>query len=186
MTWHADRPPGTDGPLCLADLRRSHRRTTGHPERPATPRSLDGPAALHPPVAVVIHGDTALGQQLLNIAVGQAVAGTTAPHEITSRGNRKPAKTRSYGGAHRTSSGQPRSTNATARLYRAAIRWKEVIDVLLSARDLARRAGFFHPRCAGRSRPKSSPTARRSTCGCLMSWSLGAAHHGRHANNPVR
>jgi hypothetical protein len=64
------------------------------PARSGSLDELQG-ETLHPPVdADVTDSDSALGQQLLNIAVGQSVPRyqrTTT--EITSGGNRKPANT---------------------------------------------------------------------------------------------
>ncbi len=84
----------------------------------ARPRRLDelGGEALDPPVdGHVIDGDTALGHQLLAIAVGQAIAQVQrTATEITSRGNLKPANTEDEPDDITTPvSCPPRSTNAT-------------------------------------------------------------------------
>ena len=62
----------------------------------------------------MINSDAALGQQLLHIPVGQAIPQVPADG-ITSRGNRKPAKTElaSDAAVTRPVSGHPRSANAT-------------------------------------------------------------------------
>ena len=85
---------------------------------PTRPGGLDelGREPLHPSVyGHVIDGDAALGQQLLHVVVGQAVAQALADRDTTtSRGNRKPAKTDDELDEVTTSvSRLPRSANAT-------------------------------------------------------------------------
>ena len=84
----------------------------------AWPRSLDELRGepLHPPVhADVVNGDTAFGQQFLDIPVGQPVPQVPADRERDHlRRNRKPANTEAVRCAITgPASSHPRSTNAT-------------------------------------------------------------------------
>src|SRR6266849_9634288 len=95
------------------------------PVVPAEPGSLDEPRGetLHPPVdGDVINGNTALGQQLLDIPVGQPVPQVPAdrdrdhlPREAETSEDRGRARR-----SHRTSLQHPRSANATVPPDRVA------------------------------------------------------------------
>ena len=78
--------------------------------------SLDelGRKPLHPAIdGDMVYRDAALGQQLLDIAIGQAI-GRYQRTAITSRGNRKPANTEvTPRVVTEPVSGPPRSDNAT-------------------------------------------------------------------------
>jgi hypothetical protein len=97
---------------------------------------------LHLPVdGDVVNGDAALGHQLLDVPVGQAIAQVPATaSEITSRGNRKPAKTevvpRAVTGPV---SSHPRSPNATVpRHHPRRTRlpgWAAALDARAARRD---------------------------------------------------